>query len=107
MWLVDLLSGRPERGDRAICTTRVEEDPGWDLGLDGGRGVAQKDQRGVMGDEGSGKVRGIDGNDTRSRPQQGEGVGDGVAVGARLESDQDRRVRHVVIPQDESLVVTR
>ena len=63
---------------------------------------AQKDQRGVMGDEGSGKVGRIDGNDTRPRPQQGEGVGDGVAVGARLEGDQDRRVRHVEISQYEA-----
>jgi len=40
-----------------------------------------------MGDEGSGEVGRIDGNDVRRRPQQSEGSGDGVAVGARLESD--------------------
>jgi hypothetical protein len=50
-----------------------------------------------MSDEGSSEVGGIDGNDARPRPQQGEGGGDGVAVGARLDSDQDRRVRHVEI----------
>jgi hypothetical protein len=80
----------------------VEEDPGRDLGLDGGRGVAQKDQRGVMGEEGSREVGGIDGNDVRPRPQQGEGGGDGVAVGTWLEGNQNIRVRHVVILQDEA-----
>jgi hypothetical protein len=55
-----------------------------------------------MGDEGSGEVGRIDGNDTCPRPQQGKGSGDGVAVGARLESDEDRRVRHVVIPQHQA-----
>jgi hypothetical protein len=52
-----------------------------------------------MGDEGSGEVGWIDGNDVRSRPQQGEGVGDGVAVGERFDGNQDRPVRHVEFPR--------
>ena len=78
---------RPEGGNRPICTAGVEEGPGRDLGPDCGRGVAQNDQRGVMGDEGGGEVGWIDGNDVRPRPQQGEGGGDGVTVGVRLDGN--------------------
>ena len=93
--------GRPEGGDRSICTAGVEEDPSRDFSPDCGRGVAQNDQRGVMGAEGSGEVGWIDDNDVRSRPQQGEGGSDGVAVGVRLDGDEDRRVRHVAVTHDE------
>jgi hypothetical protein len=85
--LVDLLPGRPEGGDHPICTAGVEEDPGRDFSPDCERGVAQNDQRGVMGDEGSGEVGGIEGNDVHSRPQHGDSVGDGVAVGVRLDGN--------------------
>ena len=40
-----------------------------------------------MGDEGGGEMGWIDGNDVHSRPLQGEGGGDGVTIGVRLDGN--------------------
>ena len=54
------ISSRADPSDDCLIgTAAVEEDPGRDRGLDCGRGFAQKNQRGVMGDESSSEVGGI------------------------------------------------